>query len=161
MKNDITMKERLKKGNKITCVIETVSLNHLLVTFKTSGAVYRGVLIHEKCSTVQRYVNLSKNKVLERRGSSILKPCQAFDWHHWILLFWFFSIKYRVFIVCIPLPLGGIGTIFNAQPQMGLENFTEVMWGFPLQVGVISLMWGLRCYSHKISYRTFSQINHQ
>lgn len=48
------MKERLKVGNRISCLIEKVELNYILASFKTAGIAYRGVLINENCSAVRR-----------------------------------------------------------------------------------------------------------
>ncbi|XP_065649204.1 uncharacterized protein LOC124809150 [Hydra vulgaris] len=50
------MKEKFKVGNRLSCKIEQAAQNFLLLSYKSSGVCYRGVLINENCSTVQREI---------------------------------------------------------------------------------------------------------
>ena len=56
LKCEPNMREMLKVGNKISCLIEEALPNHILVSLKTSKTVFRGVLINEQCSIVKRWV---------------------------------------------------------------------------------------------------------
>lgn len=50
------MKDRLKIGNRVSCLIEQVAPNYIVLSFRTAGNSYKGVLINENCSTVRRKI---------------------------------------------------------------------------------------------------------
>ncbi|XP_066917953.1 neurofilament heavy polypeptide-like [Clytia hemisphaerica] len=62
------MKDRLKVGSRVSCVIEGIFPNFIHLSFRSAGVVYRGVLLNETCSTVKRVIPnnyYKEKKVLE------------------------------------------------------------------------------------------------